>query len=388
MATAFEQAKLGPIELKNRIIKAATFEGRAPKGAVTQDLIDFHLAVAEGGIGMTTVAYLAVAPEGRTDRNCVLLSDPANIEPLQRLTATIHDAGAKISAQVGHSGPVGNSRSNRAPSLSPSGGRSPLGMVSQPATDEDLDRILLAFRTSARNAVEAGFDCIELHLGHGYLLSSFFSPKANTRTDQYGGSLEKRSIYPRKVVEAVREEIGDRIALTAKISMRDATKGGIELEHSIPTAKLLESDGNLDALVLTAGSSLNNPMYLFRGHAPRKEFAETLPQPLKLGFKVVGRRFMPDYPYEEAYFLDMASQFRAELTMPLVLLGGISNAETIERGLGAGFEFVAMGRALLAEPDLLLRYQAGTASTSQCSHCNRCMVSIYSGTRCTESFSA
>jgi 2,4-dienoyl-CoA reductase-like NADH-dependent reductase (Old Yellow Enzyme family) len=306
MATAFEQAKLGPIELKNRIIKAATFEGRAPKGAVTQDLIDFHLAVAEGGIGMTTVAYLAVAPEGRTDRNCVLLSDPANIEPLQRLTATIHDAGAK----------------------------------------------------------------------------------ANTRTDQYGGSLEKRSIYPRKVVEAVREEIGDRIALTAKISMRDATKGGIELEHSIPTAKLLESDGNLDALVLTAGSSLNNPMYLFRGHAPRKEFAETLPQPLKLGFKVVGRRFMPDYPYEEAYFLDMASQFRAELTMPLVLLGGISNAETIERGLGAGFEFVAMGRALLAEPDLLLRYQAGTASTSQCSHCNRCMVSIYSGTRCTESFSA
>ncbi len=388
MVTAFEPAKLGPIELKNRIIKAATFEGRAPKGAVTQDLIDFHVAVAEGGIGMTTVAYLAVAPEGRTDRNCVLLSDTANLEGLQRLTASVHDAGAKISAQVGHSGPVGNSRSNHAPSLSPSGGRSPLGMVSQPATNEDLDRILLAFRQSARNAVEAGFDCIELHLGHGYLLSSFFSPKANTRTDHYGGNLEKRSLYPRKVVEAVREEIGDRIALTAKISMRDATKGGIELEHSIPTAQLLEQDGHLDALVLTAGSSLNNPMYLFRGKAPRKEFAETLPQPLKLGFKVVGRRFMPDYPYEEAYFLDMASEFRSALKMPLVLLGGISNAATIEQGLGAGFEFVAMGRALLAEPDLLLRYQDGTARESQCSHCNRCMVSIYTGTRCTESFSA
>ena len=384
MTTAFESAKLGPLTIKNRIIKAATFEGRAPKGEVTQDLIDFHVQMAEGGVGMTTVAYLAVAPEGRTDRNCVLLSDAENVAKLQKLTSAVHAAGAKISAQVGHAGPVANSRSNRVPTLSPSGGRSPLGMVSREATEADLERILIAFTESARNAVDAGFDCIELHLGHGYLLSSFMSPKANTRTDAYGGSLEARSLYPRKVVEAVKEVIGDDVALTAKISMRDGTKGGIELEDSIPTAKLLEADGHLDALVLTAGSSLNNPMYLFRGKAPRKEFAATLPQPLKLGFKIVGRHFMPDYPYEEAYFMPMASQFREALTMPLVLLGGVANAATIEQGLNAGFEFVAMGRALLAEPDLLLRYEAGTSTTSKCTHCNRCMPSIYTGTRCTE----
>ena len=102
---------------------------------------------------------------------------------------------------------------------------------------------------------------------------------------------------------------------------------------------------------------------------------------MKLGFKIVGRHFMPDYPYEEAYFMPMASQFREALTMPLVLLGGVANAATIEQGLNAGFEFVAMGRALLAEPDLLLRYEAGTSTTSKCTHCNRCMPSIYTGTR-------
>jgi len=384
MATPFEAAKLGPITIKNRIIKAATFEGRAPRGAVTQEMIDFHVQMAEGGVGMTTMAYLGVTPEGRTDKNVILLSDPANVEKLQGVTSAVHAAGAKISAQVGHAGPVANSGSNKAQSLAPSAGRSPMGSQFAEATEADLERILIGFTDAAKNAVDAGFDCIELHLGHGYLLSSFLSPKANKRTDRYGGSLEARALYPRMVVEAVKEAVGDRIALTAKISMRDGTKGGIELEESIPTAKLFEADGHLDALVLTAGSSLNNPMYLFRGKAPRKEFAKTLPQPIKLGFQLAGWHFMPSYPYEEAYFLPMAKQFREVLSMPLVLLGGIANEATIEQGLDAGFEFVAMGRALLAEPDLIKKYEAGTASVSVCTHCNKCMPSIYTGTRCTE----
>lgn len=384
MATPFEEAQLGPVTLKNRIIKAATFEGRAPKGAVTQEMIDFHVQMAEGGVGMTTVAYLGVTPEGRTDRNVILLSDPDNVEKLQGLTSAVHAAGAKISAQVGHAGPVANGASNRAQSIAPTAGRSTMGNTYAEATEADLERILIAFTQAAQNAVDAGFDCIELHLGHSYLLSSFMSPKGNRRTDKYGGSVEARSLYPRQVVEAVRETIGTKIALTAKISMREGIKGGIELEHSLPTAKLLEADGNLDALVLTAGSSLANPMYLFRGKAPRKEFGATLPPPLRLGFKLTGWHFMPSYPYEEAYFLPMAAQFREALAMPLVLLGGIANEATIEQGLDAGFEFVAMGRALLAEPDLVKRYEAGLATEAKCTHCNRCMPSIYTGTRCTE----
>ena len=126
--------------------------------------------------------------------------------------------------------------------------------------------------------------------------------------------------------------------------------------------RLLEADGALDALELTGGSSLANPMYLFRGEAPLPEFAATLPPAARLGFRLVGRRFLPDYPFEEAFFLPYARQFRDALSMPLILLGGITRLDTVERALAEGFAFVAMARALLREPDLVARMQAGTAS--------------------------
>jgi 2,4-dienoyl-CoA reductase-like NADH-dependent reductase (Old Yellow Enzyme family) len=144
----------------------------------------------------------------------------------------------------------------------------------------------------------------------------------------------------------------------------------------------MESDGVLDAIELTGGSSLANPMYLFRGEAPLREFGATLPGPARLGFKLVGRRFLRAYPYEEAFFLPYARQFLDALSLPLILLGGITRLETVESALAEGFAFVAMARALLREPDLVTRMQAGSATSSLCIHCNQCMPTIYSGTRC------
>ncbi len=380
-STAFEPGRLGPLTLKNRIIKSATFEGAAPKGQVSDALIDFHTRVAVGGAAMSTVAYLAVAPEGRTDRNCIVLGSDS-VPGLRRLTDAIHANGALASAQIGHAGPVANPKSNRMPALAPSRHLGATGNFARAVTEADISRVTSDYEKGATFAVEAGFDALEIHLGHNYLLSAFLSPKLNRRRDGWGGSLANRARFPRQVVEAVRRAAGDRVAVTAKVNMADGVPGGFWLEESIGFARMLEADGHLDALELTGGSSLSNPMYLFRGEAPLQEFGATLPPPLRAGFRLVGKRFMPSYPFEEAYFLSYARQFRDALSMPLILLGGVNRLDTVERAIGEGFPFVAMGRALLRDPDLINKMQAGSATESLCIHCNKCMPTIYSGTRC------
>jgi len=352
-----------------------------PAGEVTDDLVEFHRRVGDGGVGMTTVAYLAVSPEGRTDRHCILLA-PEVVAGLRSLTDAVHATGAAAAAQIGHAGPVANARSNGAPSLAPTRAFSPMGSLTRGATEDDIERITGDYRRGTALALEAGFDSIEVHLGHNYLLSAFMSPKLNRRRDRWGGSLENRARFARQVVRAVREEAGTGAAVTAKLNMADGVTGGLWLEESIEIARMLAADGCLDALELTGGSSLANPMYLFRGEAPRQEFAATLPGPVRAGFRLFGRRFLRDYPFEEAFFLPYARQFLDAVDLPLILLGGINRLDTIDHALDDGFAFVAMARALLREPDLVNRMEKGEATESLCIHCNKCMPTIYRGTRC------
>ncbi|RMI40843.1 NADH:flavin oxidoreductase [Actinomadura harenae] len=378
----FEPARLGPLTLRNRIIKAATFEGMSRGALVSDDLIAFHRRHAAGGVGMTTVAYCAVQPEGRTERNQIWMR-PEAVPGLRRLADAVHAEGAAVSAQIGHAGPVANSRSNRVPSLAPVGMFNPQSMqMTRRATEDDIRRVTGAHATAARLAIEAGFDAVEIHLGHNYFASSFLSPRINRREDAYGGSLENRAKVARAVARAVRDEVGDRVAVLAKLNMDDGVRGGLRPDESVQVARWLEADGSVDALELTAGSSLLNPMYLFRGDAPVKEFAATFPQPQRLGVRLVGKRFIRAYPYEEAYLLETARRFRAALGLPLVLLGGITERATMDLAMAEGFPFVAMARALLREPDLIDRIKAEPATPSLCVHCNKCMPTIFSGTHC------
>ncbi|NCY16422.1 MAG: NADH:flavin oxidoreductase [Actinobacteria bacterium] len=378
----FAPATLGPLTLRNRFIKAATFEGVTPDGLVTRELIDFHLRPVRGGIAMTTVAYLAVAPEGRTDPGCMWLR-PEALPGLRRLTDEIHQAGALVAGQIGHAGPVANAKRNRATSLGPSKMFNPMSLRTTQAIDEaGIARVTEDYARGARLMVEAGFDSIEIHLAHNYLLSSFLSPRFNKRTDDWSGSLDNRARFARQVVAAVRAEAPATVAVTAKISLNDGVPGGFRPPDSTEFAALLEADGHLDALEMTGGSSLANPIYLFKGDAPRKEFAAALPFPMSLGFKLFGKKFMPSYPFEEAYFRPLALEVRERVDMPLIFLGGINNLATVRQAMSDGFDFVAMGRAVLREPDLITRMQDGTQTEGDCIHCNRCMVSIYSGSRC------
>jgi 2,4-dienoyl-CoA reductase-like NADH-dependent reductase (Old Yellow Enzyme family) len=380
----FAPASLGPLRLRNRVIKAATFEGMTRGGLVSADLVDFHRQVAAGGVGMSTVAYLAVAPEGRTDRHQVHWRAEA-LPGLRKLTDAIHAEGAAASAQIGHAGPVADGRSNRLPALSPHRMFSPLSLqFTKAATEADLGRIVRAHADAARMAIEAGFDAVEIHLGHNYLASAFLSPRLNRRRDEYGGSLANRARFSRAVARAVRDAVGDRIAILAKLNLDDGVRRGLHIDESIQVAQWLESDGSLDALEMTAGSSLLNPMYLFKGPAPLREFAAAMRQPVRTGVRLFGRTRLHSYPYQDGYLLADAKRVRAAISLPMVLLGGVTDRAVMDEAMRSGFQFVAMARALLREPDLVKRLQAEPTGRSLCSHCNRCMPTIYSGTRCVE----
>jgi 2,4-dienoyl-CoA reductase-like NADH-dependent reductase (Old Yellow Enzyme family) len=382
MPDVFAPATLGPVTLRNRVIKSATFEGAAPGALVSQRLIDLHTAVGRGGVGMTTVAYLAVSPEGRTERDQIYWR-PEALPGLARLTAAVHGTGARVCAQIGHAGPVSDGHSTGLRAISPSRRFNPFSMwFDHVATSADIARIVADHARAADHARQVGFDAVEVHFGHGYLVSAFLSPKVNRRRDEWGGPLARRAEFGRRVLAAIRERVGGSIAVLVKLNMADGVRGGIWLDESIPFAQLLEADGHADALVLTGGSSPLNPMYLFRGAAPVREFAASMRLPLRLGVRLAGKAFLREYPYEPLYFLEHARQFRAALRMPLVLLGGVTDRQGMDTAMREGFNFVEMGRALVREPDLVNRIRADAATQSQCIHCNRCMPTIYTGTRC------
>ena len=382
----FTPAKLGPVTLRNRIIKAATFEASTPNALVTDDLINYHRLPAAGGVGMTTVAYCAVSPGGRTEGRQIWMR-PEAVPGLQKLTEAVHAEGAAISAQIGHAGPVADARSNKAKALAPVRFFNPIAMrFAKQATRDDINDVIAAHANAARFAIESGFDAVEIHLGPQLLRQLIPQPAdqpPRRRVRRIAG--EPRQGGARHGAGRSPRGRANQIAVTAKLNMADGVRGGISVDEALTTAKWLEEDGGLDAIELTAGSSLVNPMYLFRGDAPVKEFAGAFKPPLRWGIRMTGKKFMREYPYREAYLLRDARLFRAELKLPLILLGGITNRETMDLAMAERFDFVAMGRALLAEPDLINRIQADGENHSvhsACTHCNKCMATIYSHTHC------
>jgi 2,4-dienoyl-CoA reductase-like NADH-dependent reductase (Old Yellow Enzyme family) len=378
MTDPFGPARLGPISLRNRVLKAATFEGMSPGGVVSESLIDFHRRFAAGGAAMTTVSYVAVSRDGRGAPNEIYIHDRA-ADGLGCIATAVHTEGAAISAQLGHAGAVGTIRKRY---LGPSAARTITGTRVLAISRDEIDEVVAQFASGAAMLAAAGFDAVELHFGHHYLVSAFLSPRWNRRTDDYGGQVANRARLALQILRAVRASVGDRLAVTAKLNMTDGIRRGLTVTDSIEVARLLQAEGSLDALTLSGGGSQANQMFMFRGDAPRKDMAAALPGVQGLAFRVAGRALFRSYPFEEAYFLPLARQFRAELTLPLILLGGITTRASIEQAMAEGFEFVALGRALLREPDLVRKFAAGEVTAGTCVHCNRCIPSIYSGTRC------
>lgn len=379
----FAPTQLGPVTLRNRVIKAATSEGRSPKGLVTDDLIAFHCAFADGGVGMTTVAYCCVSSEGASAPGQIVMSTRA-LPGLQKLAESVHQGGAAISAQLGHAGIVAPKKLTKATAVAPSRFVNPTSFAyCREITRPEIAAVIEQFAQAAQIAVDAGFDAVELHFGHLYLPSSFLSPLINRRKDEYGGSIDNRSRLVREIAERVRDTVGNQIAVIAKLDMDDGLPGSIWIDEALRTAQLLDHDRCLDALELTQGSSVFKPMYLFRGDTPVREFATVMPPALRPGVRLAGKRVMGFYPYEDLYMLESARQFVPVVrNTELILLGGITNRDHVQTGTDEGFGFVAMGRALLREPDLVNKMIADPGTRSRCTHNNKCMVTVFGRTHC------
>lgn len=379
----FSPVHLGPVRLRNRIVKAATSEGRSPDGRVTDDLIAFHRSFAEGGVGMTTVAYCCVSPQGASAPGQIVMNGAA-LPGLRKLTDAVHVAGAAISAQLGHAGMVAPKKLTGVTAVAPSRFVNPTSFAyCREIRRDEIAAVIDQFADAAQVAVDGGFDAVELHFGHLYLPSSFLSPLINRRKDEYGGDIDNRSRLVREIAQRVRDVVGNRIAVIAKLDMDDGLPGSIWIDEALRTVQLLDADATLDAIELTQGSSVYRPMYLFRGDVPVREFAKVMPPMMRPGVRILGKSVMGSYPYTDLYMLPAARQF-VPMTQntKLILLGGITNRDHVETGMREGFDFVALGRALLREPDLVNKMMADAGTRSLCNHNNKCMVTVFSRTHC------
>ena len=346
----------------------------------SQDLFDYHTAVARGGIGMTTVAYASVNRSGVSFNGQLWMRDEI-VPELRRLTDAIHAEGAKASIQLGH---CGNMTHFYTCGGIPVGASTGFNLYSptfvRALKKKEILSLVEDFGRAVALARKAGFDCVEIHAGHGYLISQFLSPYTNHRRDEYGGPLENRMLFMRQVITKVMEVAADDMAVVVKTNMYDGFRSGMQVPECIEVAKELERLG-VHALVLTAGFVSKAPMEVMHGAMPLKAMAHYM-NPwrfwwLKLGLKFFGRIMVPTVPFKEAYFLDTAKQFRRELSMPLIYVGGLVSKEKMEEVLGGGFVALQMARALVNDTDFVNKLKSGETTRSACKHSNYCIGRMY-----------
>ena len=390
MTSAFSPVQIGPLKLRNRFIKAATNEGMAKGGIVTKGLARFHERIAEGGASLSTVAYCATSLDGRTFVDQAVLDD-ASIPDFRALTDAVHKHGAAASAQITHAGSFTfldkNTLKTSRP-LSSSSGFNKVGVMSGRYFKKKMDRDELnamaeEFVAAAKRARAAGFDAVELHMGHGYLLSQFISKIYNKRRDDFGGTIEKRMNFPSQVLKRVLDAVGKDLAVIVKYSMTDGPKGN-DISDGIAVAKRLEADGAHMA-VLSNGLNVESITAMFG--SPLPPAARGGNAIVAIGSWIQSLTAPKDVVFRENYLRELAQQVRANVDMPLAYLGGVQSLEGVQNAMDDGFDAIAIGRALVFDPNFVNDLQSGAITQSGCTACNRCVTMMYTpgGTSCVES---
>lgn len=388
----FSEMKVGPLKLRNRFIKAATNEGMAKGGIVSKGLARFHERVAEGGAAMTTVAYCATSKDGRTFVDQAVLDDES-MSDFRALTDSVHRHGGAACAQVTHAGSftfLDKNTLKASKPLSSSGGFNKVGVMSKrffkhKMSRDDMDNITTEFVAAALRAKEAGFDAVELHMGHGYMLSQFISKLYNKRRDNYGGDIRRRMNFPSEVLQKVLDAVGKDMAVLVKYSMTDGPKGN-QIADGIEIAKRLQSEGAHMA-VLSNGMNVESITSMFGSSFPKSNRGKPDNPIIALGMWIQSKMEPKDVVFRENYLRELAQQVRASVDMPLAYLGGVQSLDGANDAMADGFDAIALGRALLFDPNFVKEMQAGTTTTSGCTACNRCVTMMYTpgGTSCIES---
>jgi 2,4-dienoyl-CoA reductase-like NADH-dependent reductase (Old Yellow Enzyme family) len=377
--TVFSQGKIGALELRNRVIRAGCFEGLCQQGNVTDALIEHHRRVAAGGVAMTTVAYCSISFGGRAFGHEMWMR--AEIVPdLKRLTDAVHREGAAASIQLGHCGFFANPKEigHRPLGASPKFCLYRMSYCRQMTENEILDKVA-EFGKAATLAKQAGFDAVEIHAGHGYLLSQFLSPWTNHRADQYGGPFENRLRFPAVVIRHVRQTVGSDFPVLVKMNQRDGMRGGLELGEAVQVARRFELEG-ASAIVPSCGFTAKTPLYMMRGNVPTLEMSRNQRNPImRSGLILFGQFMVQEYPFQRLYLLEGARRIRDAVNIPVVYVGGVLSIDDMEQVIQEGFGFVEVGRATIRDPSFVDKLKRGEIRESDCDHCNRCIAAMDAG---------
>ena len=396
----FRPIKIGGVTFRNRIIKSATFESASYKGKVTDKLIEFHKKQALNA-AMVTVSYGCVSFEGRTFPDQLLIL-PENKDGLIKLTTTIHrESNAKISIQLTHAGlmaePFYDEYTQKyATSDIPKGKIVSVSNLwswsafqfAKQLTIEDINKLINKFGESALLCKQCGFDAITVHCGHGYLISQFLSCITNKRNDEYGKELiESRCKFAIDIIKKIRKLCGNEFPIFVKMNSHDGVDQGITVQESIQFCQLLLKNG-ADVIIPTAGFILNNGIFMMRGNVPiYKMVIESSSWIKKIGIGLVGPWLIPNIKFRSMFLwetslklLNGIKESEGDKEEAIVAyLGGITSLQDMNKAFESGFEFVAMGRALLREPDFLDKIKENSSHISLCDHQNRCIIGQMSG---------
>ena len=376
----FTPVTIGPVTLRNRVIRSAAFENMAYGNSPSQDLYNYHTAVARGGVGMTTLAYASVNRSGLSFDGQLWMREEI-VPGLRKITDAVHEAGAKCSIQLGH---CGNMTHRSTCGCMPVGASSGFNLYSPTFVRglkvKEIDALVEDFGKAVNLARKAGFDCVEIHAGHGYLISQFLSPYTNHRHDAYGGSLENRMRLMQRVIRRVMEAAGSDMGVIVKMNMHDGFRRGMQEEECLEVARELERLG-VHALVLSAGFVSKAPMEVMRGAMPLRAMTHYM-DPWKFWWlralvRVFGRIMIPTVPYREGYFLEDAKRFRAAVRLPLIYVGGMVSLKKMEEVLAAGFDGLQVARALVRDTDFVNKLRSGEIVRSECGHSNYCIGRMY-----------
>lgn len=377
----FDPLALGPVTLRNRFVRAGANEGMTIDGAPSKLLVKHHRDLAAGGVGMTTVAYGAVSEVGRTLPNQLCLR-PDILPDLRALTDAVHMEGAAVSVQLTHGGSFVTGCRIKGPAMSASSGINRGGLLAgnyfqRAMSPADMERVADEFVTAAKLCRDAGFDAVELHMGHGYLLNQFISPLSNRRRDEFGGCAENRARFPARVLARVKEAVGRDLAVLAKINVADGVKGGATVADAIVTARALQ-DAGADMLVLSGGRNIESSWFMFGSNFDMAEMKKVLKGDWMTNLALwLSQLAAPRIRFREMYFHEYSSEIRKAVQVPLGYLGGVKSLANAEMAVRSGFEAVVVARALIQDPALIGKFRDGSVDRSLCTSCNRCVPYIY-----------
>lgn len=377
----FTEYQLGPITLRNRFIRSAAFENMCQGNKPTQMLEDYHVSVAKGGVAMTTVAYCAVDLSGVSFDGQLYIHDEI-LPDLKKLTAAIHDQGAKASIQLGHCGNMTHRATCHCMPVSASNGFNMYSpTIHRKLKVKEIQELVKKFGEAVDFCRKAGFDCVEIHAGHAYLISQFISPRTNHRHDQYGGSFENRVRFLNEVLDEVMKHAGKDMAVIVKTNMWDDCWRGSDIEEGIKVAKEIAKH-KVHGIVLSGGTVSASPMTILGGPMPVKTLAYYMPMKmwwLKAALvSGAGKMLIPTVPFKELYFMEQAKRFQKAIkNVPLIYVGGIQSGDSCQKIMDEGFELFQMAHVLIKDPEFVNHVKKNPHYHAGCTRSNYCVGRMY-----------